>query len=182
MIDYEFLTEDKNGLDVIEELKIHQHSVLVTSAFEDQELRARCSTLGIKIIPKPYVPYIQISTAFSLDLNNFVILIDDDEMMRMTWQFAAENAGLNLKAYSSFQSLISEINKYDKNTAIYIDSDLGDDLKGEECACHLFHQGFINLHLTTGYCIENQATFPWFKTIIGKTPPFCTSNQTEDDP
>ncbi|MDR3503957.1 MAG: ATP-binding protein [Legionella sp.] len=182
LMDYEFLTEDKNGLDVIEELNIHQHSVLVTSTFEDQELRIRCSTLGIKIIPKPYVPYIPITnTAFSLDLNNSVVLIDDDEMMRMTWQFAAEDAGLNLKTYSSFQSFISEIDNYDKNTAIYIDSDLGNDVKGEECAYHLFHQGFINLHLATGYCIENQSVFPWIKTIIGKTPPFCTSNQTKDD-
>lgn len=181
LIDYEFVTEDKNGLDIIEELNIYQHSVLVTSAFEDQELRARCSTLGIKIIPKPYVPHIQLATAFNFDLNNSVVLIDDDEMMRMTWQFAAEDAGLTLNAYPSFQSFISEIDSYDKNTAIYIDSDLGNGIKGEECAYHLFHQGFINLHLATGYCIENHSVFPWFKTIIGKMPPFCTSNQIKND-
>jgi hypothetical protein len=37
------------------------------------------------------------------------------------------------------------------------------------------------LHLATGYCIENPSVFPWIKTIIGKNPPFCTSNQTKDD-
>lgn len=98
----------------------------------------------------------------------------------MTWQFAAEDADVNLKTYSSFLSFIAEIDNYDKNTAIYIDSSLGNDVKGEECAYHLFHQGFTNLHLATGYCIENHSAFPWFKTIIGKTPPFCTSNQTKN--
>ena len=180
LMDYEFLMEDKNGLDVIEELNIHQHSVLVTSAFEDQALRIRCSTLGVKIIPKPYVPYIPITTAFSLDQSNSVVLIDDDEIIRMTWQFAAEDTDVNLKTYSSFQSFIAEIDNYGKNIAIYIDSSLGNDVKGEECAYHLFHQGFTNLHLATGYCIENHSAFPWFKTIIGKTPPFCINNQTKD--
>ncbi|MFA5960659.1 MAG: hybrid sensor histidine kinase/response regulator [Tatlockia sp.] len=176
LIDYEFLMENKNGLDVIEELNISRHSILVTSAFEDPKLRARCSKSGIKIIPKPYVPYIQISVAFNPVPNNSVVLIDDDEMMRMTWQFAAEDAGLNLKTYSSFQSFISEIDNYDKNIAIYIDSNLGNDIKGEECAYHLFHQGFTNIHLATGYCIENNSAPPWIKTIIGKSPPFCTGN------
>ena len=172
LIDYEFLLDDKNGVDVIEQLNIQQHSILVTSAFEDQALRTRCLTLGIKIIPKPYVPYIPISVAHNPHSHTNIILIDDNKLVRMTWQFAAKKAGCDLKIYSSFESFVSEIDRHDKSTAIYLDSDLGNGIKGEECAYRLFQQGFTNIHITTGYCVEKYLSFSWIKTVIGKTPPF----------
>jgi signal transduction histidine kinase/FixJ family two-component response regulator len=172
LIDYEFLLEDKNGVDVIEQLNIQQHSILVTSAFEDQALRTRCLTLGIKIIPKPYVPYIPISVAQNTHSHSNIILIDDNKLVRMTWQFAAKKVGCDLKMYSSFKSFVSEIDRHDKDTAIYMDSDLGNGIKGEECAYFLFQNGFTNINITTGYCVEKYSSFPWIKTVIGKVPPF----------
>ena len=90
----------------------------------------------------------------------------------MTWQFAAKKVGCDLKMYSSFKSFVSEIDRHDKNTAIYMDSDLGNGIKGEECAYFLFQNGFTNIHITTGYCAEKYSSFPWIKTVIGKVPPF----------
>jgi signal transduction histidine kinase len=62
LIDYELLSDIKNGLDVIEELKLNENSILVTSCFEDHAIRNRCETLSVTMIPKPYVPYIKIIT------------------------------------------------------------------------------------------------------------------------
>ena len=56
LVDYELLADVKNGLDVIEELKLNDKAILVTSCFEDIAIRARCENIGVKIIPKSYVP------------------------------------------------------------------------------------------------------------------------------
>jgi hypothetical protein len=60
LVDYELLNDNINGLDFIEKLKLAKCAVLVTSCFEDKVLRARCEKLNVKIIPKPFVPYIPI--------------------------------------------------------------------------------------------------------------------------
>ncbi len=48
------------GLDVIENLKISEHSVLVTSAFNDRDVIERCKSLGVSLLPKPLLPYVPI--------------------------------------------------------------------------------------------------------------------------
>lgn len=86
-MDYELLADIKNGLDVIEELNLNGKAILVTSCFEDIAIRNRCENIGVKIIPKSYVPYIKIIETPEKELINTVVFIDDDEMMRMTWIF-----------------------------------------------------------------------------------------------
>ena len=41
LIDFEFLGQKMTGLDIIEELGIEKHSILVTSRYEDQAVRQR---------------------------------------------------------------------------------------------------------------------------------------------
>lgn len=101
-----------------------------------------------------------------------MVLIDDDPMMRMTWIFAAEDAGKKIATYSSFDEFINEIDNYNKSTIIYIDSDLGKDIRGEICAKHLFDKGFIEIHLATGHSKEQFSNMPWLKSVLGKEPPF----------
>jgi signal transduction histidine kinase len=52
VIDYEFLNQKNTGLDVIETLNIQNHSILVTSRYEEKKVRERCAKLGVKLIPK----------------------------------------------------------------------------------------------------------------------------------
>ena len=172
LVDYELLADIKNGLDVIEELKLSDRAILVTSCFEELAIRARCQSIGVKIIPKPYVPYIKIIQIPKTEHISNLVFIDDDEVMRMTWAFAAENAGKKLTTYSSFDEFIHDVDKYNKNTIIYIDSDLGNNIRGEICAKHLFDIGFIEIHLATGYPKGRFNHMPWLKTIVGKEPPF----------
>ena len=98
-------------------------------------------------------------------------MVDNDELVCITWKFAAEISGCNLSTYSEFNTLLKKIDRYKKNTIFYIDSDLGTETKGEEYAKLLFDLGYTNLYLTTGF--SKMASIPsWIKSIINKTPPF----------
>jgi hypothetical protein len=57
-----------------------------------------------------------------------------------------------------------------KHTAIYIDSDLGQDIKGEIFAKELFEQGYHELYLATGYRSSDYdlKQYPWFKGVTDK--------------
>jgi hypothetical protein len=96
-------------------------------------------------------------------------------MMRSTWLFAAEEAGITISTYASFDEFLNEISNYNKDTLIYIDSDLGNNIKGEICAKHLFDEGFFEIHLATGYSKDMFSPMPWIKAIVGKEPPFLVS-------
>jgi hypothetical protein len=92
LIDYELLSDNINGLDIIESLKLETQSFLVTSCFEDVSVRNRCENLMVKIIPKLYVPYIKINLPPQFPPGAKFVFIDNDEMMRTTWAFAASEA------------------------------------------------------------------------------------------
>ena len=177
LVDYELLADIKNGLDVIEELQLNDKAILVTSCFEEIAIRTRCQSMGVKIIPKSYVPYIKIIQMPKPEHTCNLVFIDDDEMMRMTWAFAAEDAGKSIATYSSFDEFINEIDKYNKKTVIYIDSDLGNNIRGELCAKHLFDKGFIEIHLATGHSKDRFSHIPWLKTVVGKEPPFLLTHE-----
>jgi capsular polysaccharide biosynthesis protein len=63
-------------------------------------------------------------------------------------------------------------NNHSKSTKIYIDSDLGNNIKGEVCAKQLFDKGFHEIYLATGYSKEGFDEMPWIMAFVGKEPPF----------
>lgn len=171
LIDYELIMDNKNGLDIIKELQLNHNAIIVTSCFEDSQLRFQCELMSVKIIPKSYVPFIKIVQSQNDDfVDDKIILIDDDEMIRATWLATAENIGKKIITFSSFENFMNAISTLSKNSTIYIDSDLGDKSKGEIYAKYLFEHGFTNIYLTTGYLAEQFDFMPWIKSIVGKDP------------
>ncbi len=64
LIDYEFLGQNTTGIELIKQLKLQENVVLVTSHYEEPEIKSYCETLKIKLLPKSlagFVP-IEIST------------------------------------------------------------------------------------------------------------------------
>lgn len=66
LVDYELLGQTKSGLDIIEEISLEypqilSKTILVTSRFEETNIRTRCARLGIKLIPKMMVGFVDIS-------------------------------------------------------------------------------------------------------------------------
>ena len=61
MLDYELIDSKDSGLALIEQLNLKRQAILVTSRYEEPEVRERTKNLGIKIIPKSFAPYVPIS-------------------------------------------------------------------------------------------------------------------------
>ncbi|MGZ3768258.1 MAG: sensor histidine kinase [Bdellovibrio sp.] len=62
LVDYELLNQSKTGLEIIENLNIAKHSILVTSRYEDPEIQARSLRLNLPILPKSLSGFVPISS------------------------------------------------------------------------------------------------------------------------
>jgi anti-sigma regulatory factor (Ser/Thr protein kinase) len=52
LVDYEFIGNSKNGLELIELLGVQQRSVLVTSHFDDRDVLEGCKRSSVRMLPK----------------------------------------------------------------------------------------------------------------------------------
>lgn len=174
LIDYELIGQNKNGMDIIEQLKINHKSYLVTSRYDDVNIKSRCENLKLKIIPKSYSVHIPISISISIVKMKEVdlILIDDDKLISSAWQMRAKEIDKQIAIYHSAEEFISEKNIYKMDTPIYIDSNLGENIKGELIAKEIYEMGFTTIYLATGYPKNNYPNIPWVIDILGKYPPY----------
>ena len=61
LTDYELIGQDATGLSLVEELGIADRAILVTSRFEEEGIRDRCSRLGVRMIPKSLAVFVPLS-------------------------------------------------------------------------------------------------------------------------
>lgn len=101
-----------------------------------------------------------------------IILIDDDELVRMTWSMKAQAHQINLKTFSSYEYFLKEKETFNKDTPIYIDSELGQNTKGEDIAAILHSEGYSNIFMATGHPPDKFKHLTFLKGIISKSPPF----------
>ncbi|MBI4668196.1 MAG: sensor histidine kinase [Elusimicrobia bacterium] len=182
LMDYELLGFKETGLTLIEELGLGQQAILVTSRFEEKEILDNCRRLGVRLIPKNLVGFVVIkietngddkTSSTSSTLICDTILIDDDLLVHRMWQRAAKSHGQNLKTFKSPQEFFNAGGElFPKETAIYLDSVLGDDIKGEDFAQELHAKGFTNLYLATGHSPDKFKDISCLKAIVGKEPPW----------
>jgi hypothetical protein len=123
------------------------------------------------MIPKGLADFVPITVSDALPA--LAVLIDDDAIVHMNWEDAAEHAGVKLKAFKTPAEFLMNLEAFPKDTPIYIDSELGADIKGENVAADLKEKGFTNIRLATGHPPENFAHLPWLK-VIGKESPWQT--------
>ncbi len=171
LVDYELLGQSMTGLDLIEKLGIGPHSIMVTSRFEESKIRERCAKLKTPLIPKGLAGFVPIQVDLPIDKVDY-ILLDDDELVHMTWSMSAQQKGLKLLSFRTPQDLMAQVGQLDKKTPIYIDSNLGNKVRGENVAKELFELGFQQLYIATGYSAENFKHVTWVKGIVGKDPAF----------
>ena len=171
LLDYELLGYDETGLSLAEELSLGNRAFLVTSRYEEKHVLDGCSRLKMRMMPKGLAGLIPISIASAVPAPTAAVLIDDDALVRMTWKTAARAKGVDLKAFASAEDFFAAAIS-DKAVGIYIDSNLGDGVKGEEIAQRLKNSGFTSVCLETGYPEKNFAHIPWLK-VVGKEPPWA---------
>ncbi len=167
--DYELLGESINGIECIERLNANENALLITARADEQSIIQACKNSGIKILPKSMANEIEISTKIP---TSKIVLIDDDKMTHYSWKIAAKNAGINFVPFFSVSDFIENSSQFPLESKIYIDSDLGKDLRGEILSKSIFDLGYKNLFMATGFSELDFDKPSWIKEVLGKNPPF----------
>ena len=175
LFDYELLGHKETGLSLAEELGLCVKTILVTSRSEETRIIEECGRLKIRMIPKGLADFVPIRIGDREECigesKKSAVLIDDDALTHMTWEMAAEANGIKLQAFKDPAEFLSNLEKFPKNIPIYIDSELGKNIKGEDIAIDLRKKGFTNIRLATGHPPEKFSHLPWLE-VIGKEPPW----------
>jgi hypothetical protein len=122
----------------------------------------------INFILKENISEIQITKIYK---NPDLILLDDQKLVTKTWHIQSKKFNKKIITFNNTDIFMNLINSFDKETNIYLDSNLGSE-SGENIAKILFDRGFCNIYITTGYDPKKVKGIPWIKGIIGKEPPF----------
>ena len=171
LTDFELLGHQETGLTLIEELKLSQQAILVTSRYEEQDILSECLRLEVHMLPKGLAGFIPIHINQKATIPA-TVLMDDDALVHMTWKIAAESKGVSLMSFTDPYKFRESAQRLPKDTRIYVDSELGDGQRGEAIAKDLYALGFRNLYLTTGHAAESLPELPWIKKIVDKIPPW----------
>ena len=99
-------------------------------------------------------------------------LLDDDPLVHMNWRLAAKAAGAELKSYKTPQEFAAAAESLPHDIPLYIDSELGNEIKGEDIAKDLHGKGFTDITMATGHGPEKFAHLPWLR-VTGKEPPWA---------
>jgi len=166
--DYELLGEDLNGLDCINQLASPSRSILVTARAEESEIISAAKEVGIKLLSKALAQIISIEKQEAQKKD--IVLIDDDELVHMNWKRTLARKGIKAHTFFSVDDFLRESPSYSFETPIYIDSNLGEGLKGEFLSESIADKGFIDLHIQTGYDSSIFTKPEWIKSIKGKSP------------
>ena len=100
------------------------------------------------------------------------VLIDDDPLVRMSWKMVAQQKGKALLVFSNIEECREKLEMISRSTPIFIDSQLGVGVKGEDFALELHHIGFTEIFLSTGYRSSDLGQISGVKGVVGKDPPF----------
>ncbi|HBA60381.1 MAG TPA: hypothetical protein DCZ92_06120 [Elusimicrobia bacterium] len=168
LLDYELLGFAETGLSLAQELGLADRAILVTSRYEEKRILEECLRLKIRMIPKGLAGLVPVSVRTA---GPRAVLLDDDMLVHMNWKLAAKAAGVEFLAYKEPEEFLSGLGALNKDTPIYIDSSLGDGVKGEDIAVELHEKGFTDLTMATGHGAEKFAHLAWLKAA-GKEPPW----------
>lgn len=177
LMDYELLGHRETGLALAEELGVGKQTILVTSRFEEAGILAESSRLGTRLIPKPLAGFVPIVMRNAVNMESLdATLIDDDELIRMNWKMEAEKAGLKFRSFASIEEFLAASDGIDRGTPIYVDANLANGVNGAEESARLHVIGFHEIQLTTGHAPERFSHFKHLRGVIGKDPPWATTD------
>ncbi len=101
------------------------------------------------------------------DIN--LVLVDNEEVTRTTWEIKSEELGLKIKLFSSAEELLVNADQVSKDVPLFLDSDLGNHKKGESYAQILKEIGFTKIYLTTAYHNLHGQKLPYVDLVIDKS-------------
>ena len=100
------------------------------------------------------------------------ILIDDDSLVHAMWEFSAIKHNKKIRIFATSQQFLEISKNFPYDTPVYIDSNLGEGIKGEIISKEIYEMGFKNIYLATGENSDKFINMPWLKGIMSKSPPW----------
>ncbi|MCC2626020.1 MAG: hypothetical protein K0R14_1893 [Burkholderiales bacterium] len=177
LTDYELLNHGINGLQVVEQINI-KRSTLVTSHYDNIEIRERAANLGVKILPKELVFAVAINVDKQIKQGSKKVdmVCVDDDLGFVHGYVERFFPHLKVDMYSNPNVFLEDVEQYPLNTKIVLDHFYSENwgLKpkyigdGIEIAKKLNKKGFTNLVMLTGEEID-PAIIPPYLTVILKT-------------
>ena len=172
LTDFELLTQDLDGLTVIEKSGIAR-SILVTSHYTNPVVRERAAKVGSKILPKQMASEIPIQIEDILqEMTDHtpridIVIVDDDKVfVKNVVNFIFDD--LSVDYYDNPQHFLNNVSKYPKDTTILLDNQFATgNLSGIQLAGKLHQQGYIKLFLLSGREFK-QNEIPDYLTVIRK--------------
>lgn len=168
LVDFELIGESVTGLSLVQELGIESRSILVTSHYDESDVRLPCEQNKIRLIPKGLAAFVPICIE---EKNIDVVLIDDDMLTHQTWNLVAAQAGRRVLTVARESDLAGHVFSFD--TPVYVDRHLADEARGEDILQRLHQQGFVKLYLFTGDTLsdDERAEISFVSGIVGKSIP-----------
>ncbi len=173
--DYELLMQELNGLDVIAKSKIDR-SILVTSHYIDPLVQNKAAKTRTKILPKQLASEVLITviqgaamglTKRGTEKVDAVIVDDNKEFINVFILYAFDDDEIT-EEYTNPEHFLENLNKYPKETRIYLDNNYGTSkLTGLDVAKTLHDLGYTQLHLLSGEVFKD-ADIPSYLRLVGK--------------
>lgn len=156
LTDYELLKQEVNGIDVIKQVKF-RHALLVTSHYDNPEIRDLAIDNQIKILPKnmAFAVKIQVDKKLEPGSRKVDLVWVDDEKAMIDNIVKDRYSHLKVDTYGDPISFLEDVHQYPLDTRIILDHhyyslEVFTDLNGIKVARILHDKGYTNLILTTG--------------------------------
>jgi len=156
LTDYELVSQNLNGLDVVAQTKI-PNTFLVTSHFDNLKIRQSIDKEKIKLLPKQMASGIvikEIKTETKANKKSAkkakVVILEDEAILADGLQGILVKGGKPADVYNNGKSLLENFAQYSKDTKFCLDYKVGS-ITGLEVAKVLHEAGYKKLYLLTGY-------------------------------
>ncbi len=151
VVDYEFNGKKYTGIDIIEEFKIYDQSILMTNMADEVDVIKSCEENNISLVSKKFAVNIEIRKATRNIQDLKIKFLDDSKHVMRNFKLKAESYGLDADFYTCQNELYESCKvDTDKNTIFFIDYEL-EEMTGDKVVKNLRQQGFKNFHILTGY-------------------------------
>lgn len=166
----DFECGEENGIDIILESGLVESSLLVSGRLNESSITDLCERHGISGLPKLTANLLTVELAPSEEKKADFVLIDDEKLTHLIWSAAAKKNNLKMIGVESVEMFLEKYQDLDRNIPIFIDSRLGNDVKGEIVSRKIFERNFTNLYLATAYEAKDIDRPEWIKEVFGKDP------------
>jgi FixJ family two-component response regulator len=165
LVDFELINQELNGIEIIEQTDMQDRSIIVTSHYENQEVRKLSAKSGIKMLPKPLAAEIPIKIVEKKNVD--VVIIDDDEVFTNCLTGFLKEKAMVVDTYHNPKVFLENLSQYDKKVKICMDNDFRSQISGFELAKRLNKAGYTRLYMLSGKTFKEEE-IPNYLTVLLK--------------